>query len=88
MSGGYFNNGLRIDIKLSEFNEELDEVININKYEFSNNTLSILKKIGADAERLAKLIKQVDYLYEGDTGEDSFLEFIKTIDPSLLKENT
>jgi hypothetical protein len=53
---------------------------------YSPETIKILQQIQNDIKRIALLMKHVDYLYEGDSGEETFKGYIKTIDPTLIKE--
>jgi len=75
MSGGSFDYAYS---RVLQFAEELRAKIANNgkendygeKREFSAQTIARLQSIVEDAERTAKLMKAVEWLYSGDTGEN------------------
>ena len=77
MSGGSFDYAYS---RVLHFAEELRAKIANNgkeddygdKFGFSPQTITRLQSIAEDAERAAKLMKAAEWLYSGDTGEDSF----------------
>lgn len=80
MSGGHFDYKNYI---ISQFADELKYAINDNKTKdsetgtnYSNKTILILKKCHKIIETAGKLANAIDYLYSGDSSEDSFKEEI------------
>lgn len=86
MSGGSFDYAFT---KVSQFSEELDlKLRNREKkdtygqklYDFEPQVLAKLKEISKLARKMASLMREVEWLYSGDTSEDSFLEEVKKIE--------
>lgn len=88
MSGGHFNNNDYIYYRVHQFADELENEIENNQKEneygyspdYSPEVIEILKKQIPEINRIAKIMKAIDYLYSGDHGEDSFLEVMKRIE--------
>lgn len=83
MSGGHFNFGDYIYYRVAEFADELESEINNNTNDkdgwcpnFNEETILYLKEKLPEIRRLAKIMKEIDYLYSGDHGEDSFLKAV------------
>ncbi len=84
MSGGSFDYKC---FAISQFAEELKNKIDENNREdeygyahnFSPRTIVALEKSQQLIERVGKIAKEVEWLYSGDTGEDTFLERMKRI---------
>lgn len=88
MSGGHFNNGGYIYFELKQFAEELEREIENNEIpdewgcctSYDSKVLNVLKRQISQINRIADIMKAIDYLYSGDYGEDTFLESIKKIE--------
>jgi len=84
MSGGHFNHSY---YHFNMFADDLEEEILHNNdkndcnhsYDFSNQTIKELNKIIKLCRKCANLVYEVEYLYSGDIGEESFLKNIKEI---------
>lgn len=87
MSGGHFNYSGYIYFQVEEFADQLEKDIknnNIpNEYgycpNYSPEVIKYLKSQVSKIRKMAKAMKDIDYLYSGDHGEDSFLEIVKKI---------
>ncbi len=88
MSGGHFNYKC---FKISEFADELKHEIDVNDFQstdqygdkvgsnFNPKTLNRIKVAHEIIETAAKLAKEIEWLYSGDHGEDSFNEIFDKI---------
>lgn len=85
MSGGHFDYGC---FRISQFADELGRDIRMNNtptgdYEycpnFSDETVAMLQACHAIIDMAGKLAKEVEWLYSGDIGEESFAEYVKPI---------
>jgi hypothetical protein len=84
MSGGTFNNNGYIYYQVHQFADELENRIENNavkdEYGYYSNypeeILQILRAQVPEINRIAKIMRAIDYLYSGDHGEDSFLRAI------------
>lgn len=73
--------------KASEFADKLEcEIENNDRVNdlgycpgYSKETISELRKIESNARKLAKLMKETEWLYSGDNSEDTFLRNITKI---------
>lgn len=91
MSGGHFNHNSYIYYQVHQFADELENEIENNErpneYDYcpgySPEVLEILSHQVAKINKIAKVMKAIDYLYSGDYGEDSFLEAMKKIEEEL-----
>lgn len=75
MSGGSFNYAYH---SVENFAEELKSANDCNR--FNPKTMEKLRGIEKLAVYTAKLMKEAEYLYSGDTGNDSFAERISIIE--------
>ena len=90
MSGGHFNNSEYIYYRVHQFADELEnDVINNQRKDewgycpdFSPEVIEILKKQIPQINRIARIMKAIDYLYSSDYGEESFIEAMKIIEES------
>jgi hypothetical protein len=84
MSGGHFNSNSYIYYRVYEFADELENEIQNNDkpddYGYAPNygkeVTEFLKTKIEEIRRLAKLMKEIDYLYSGDHGEDTFMKVV------------
>lgn len=85
MSGGSFNYSYnRVNEFVETLHERLENTQRRNDWGelenmFSPKTLVLLKEIELTAARTAKLMKEAEWLYSGDTGEDTFKERVDNI---------
>ncbi len=85
MSGGHFNNNDYIYYRVYEFADQLENHIQNNDKEndygycpnYSQEVIEFLKPKVEEIRKIAKLMKEIDYLYSGDHGEDSFMKIVK-----------
>ena len=88
MSGGSFDYACyRVDQFADELGLRLDEFDKKDEWGYQPNkfgpaTLAKLREIEALARRAAKLMKEAEWLYSGDTGDDSFMERVREIESS------
>ena len=92
MSGGHFNDCGYEYYKVSQFADELEqEILNNgregsteNGYEWYPNhepeVIEYLKKQIPILNKMAEIMRTVDYLYSGDIGDDNFFKRIKEIE--------
>lgn len=81
MSGGSFD---YLNYKISQFADELKYAIKNNKKKdstgyspnYSNETILFLNQCHKIIETAGKLANVIDYLYSGDSSEDTFKEEI------------
>lgn len=84
MSGGAFDYNC---FRIAEFADDLKYRIETNGEsdkrgcgdDFSKETLSVLSEAYRVIRQAAKLAKEIEWLYSGDTGEDTFNELAKEI---------
>jgi len=84
MSGGHFNRSEYIYYRVHQFADELENEIENNHKEdnydycpgYSPEVIEILKKQIPEINKIAKIMKAIDYLYSGDYGEDNFIEAV------------
>ncbi len=85
MSGGHFCDNNYIYYRVFQFADELENEIQNNSKpndygysrDFSDETLVILKAKVEQMRKIAQAMREIDYLYSGDHGEDSFLKIMK-----------
>lgn len=78
MSGGSFDYAYRrAEIFSESLGERLDENYGENGAGFGPYTIAALRKIETVANYAAKLMKEAEWLYSGDIGEEGFAEAIK-----------
>lgn len=89
MSGGHFNGSGYIYYQVNQFADELENEIENNDREdernynyaphFNEETLASLRQQLPLLRRMAQIMKEIDYLYSGDHGEDNFLKLMKNL---------
>jgi len=77
MSGGSFDYAYE---KVVSFTNDLKESLENEPDFYSQLVVNKLKEIERIADKTAKLMKEVEWLYSGDTGEESFMERVKEIE--------
>ena len=85
MSGGHFNSNGYIYYRVYEFADELENEIQNNNRpdeynyapEYKEEVIQFLKCKVEEIRKLAKIMKEIDYLYSGDHGEDTFMKVVK-----------
>lgn len=84
MSGGHFEN---LCFKISQFADELEREIRENVVEngfgyapnFNADTIALLKECHKQIQLAGNLAKEVEWLYSGDSSEESFVESVGKI---------
>lgn len=88
MSGGSFDYAYgRVDQFADELGVRLDEHDRKNEYgetpyDFEPATLAKLREIEALARHTAKMMKEAEWLYSGDTSDESFMARVREIESS------
>ena len=85
MSGGSFNYAYST---VDEFVYQLEKFIGENKeseYQYSKEVIKKFEQIIKESERLALLMKEVEWRVSEDTGDDNFLENVKEIEKSCKR---
>jgi len=77
MSGGAFDYDC---FRVSSFAEELKNKLDENEIMFLEETEKLLRDIQRMLEVAGAVAKEVEWLYSGDTGEETFTARIKDID--------
>ncbi len=77
MSGGSFD---YIYSRISMFGEDLSEKLNTTPNEWSPEVTEKLYDIVDIIEYASMLAKEVEWLYSGDIGEESFLKYLSEIE--------
>ena len=80
MSGGAFDYSFTT---VNQFVDDLDEKLKDPEWRFSSKVKKKLNQILKQAIFFSETMREVEWLYSGDTGEDTFLERIKTIEKEL-----
>jgi hypothetical protein len=92
MSGGHFNDCGYEYYKVSQFADELEqEILNNgregtteNGYEWYPNhepeVIEYLKKQIPILNKVAEIMRHIDFLYSGDHGDDSFMKRVKEVE--------
>lgn len=64
-----------------EFAEDLEECIANNSYtkQYNEDTMMIFRKLARDMEKLAKSMREVEWLCRGQITEEEFLERVRKI---------
>jgi hypothetical protein len=70
----YFSVELIAKIELRPFNGDHNDC-----YAFSDEVTMKLREIAEIAEKTAKLMNEVEWLYSGDTGEETFMSHVNEI---------
>jgi hypothetical protein len=78
MSGGHFCDYAHF--RIYDFGYLLEQELAINKKDYGEEVISILKKTVPEIYRMVEVLNAIDYLYDGDYGEESFLEKMKEIE--------
>jgi hypothetical protein len=84
MSGGHFEYGC---FRISEFADNLKHEIQVNDVKnedgycpgYTRDTIAILKRCHKIIAKAGELAKRVEWLYSGDSGEESFREIVYPI---------
>ena len=80
MSGGSFDYAY---LKVWEFSESLKNILDGKDEEytdqFSPEIKRALRRIQRQADEMSELMKAVEWLYSGDTGQDTFIKEIEEI---------
>jgi len=74
MSGGSFDYAY---FRAEQFAEELKDKLQNEKHDWSEATVRKLKEIAELVGNASVLMKEAEWLYSGDTGEQTFLERIQ-----------
>ena len=86
MSGGSFNYAYQ---KAQWFADDLEERLDVtvpeNGWTPEPETTKTLREIVKIARYAARLMKEAEWLYSGDTGDDSFMERVMEIESSNAK---
>lgn len=77
MSGGSFDYAYE---KVVSFANDLKESLENEPDFYSQLVVNKLKEIERIADKTAKLMKEVEWLYSGDTVEESFMERVREIE--------
>lgn len=86
MSGGAFNYAYcRVNEFADDLRIRLDERDKVDEYGYTPNSLSdevydTMRKIERLARFMAEMMKEVEWLYSADTGEDTFMKYVKQIE--------
>jgi len=95
ISGGHFNNCGYDYYKVAQFADELEEEIRNNnvkdEYEYAPNyspeVIEYLKEQVPKMREMAEIMRHIDYLYSGDTCDDSFMERVKEVEIKYWEES-
>lgn len=84
MSGGHFNHNEYILDELSQAVAmclgQMEHIVGyITLDELRNDVVAYTKRLCDDLQRSYKAVKALDYYVSGDTGEETFIEEMKTI---------
>ena len=89
MSGGSFDYAYS---RVNVFADELANKLDRNdveedgwKYGFEPATVEKLREIEALARKTSEMMKEAEWLYSGDTGDESFMERVRKIEASNAK---
>jgi hypothetical protein len=77
MSGGSFNYAYQ---GTERFADELELKLEENPYEWELKTRNKLWEISAMSRYISMLMREAEWLYSGDTGDDSFMERVAEIE--------
>ena len=88
MSGGHFNSNGYIYYQVYQFADELENAIENNHTKddygyapgYNEEVIAYLKSKLPEIRKVSEIMREIDYLYSGDHGEDSFLEKINSIE--------
>ena len=83
MSGGSFNSAYQKTQYFSdELESRLDESVDSDDWKPEPQTADKLREIVKIARYAARLMKEVEWLYSGDTGDESFMRRVEVIESS------
>jgi hypothetical protein len=77
MSGGSFNYAYQ---GTERFADELELKLEENPYEWELKTRNKLWEISTMSRYISMLMREAEWLYSGDTGDDSFMERVAEIE--------
>jgi hypothetical protein len=79
MSGGSFDYAYS---RTAQFADELENRLDTDSVDDGPSPAAVarLRRLVADARRVSELMKEAEWLYSGDTGEDTFLKRAAEID--------
>ena len=77
MSGGSFEYAYH---HVAEFAAQLEDYLDSDEGVFKPDVKDTLHGIVLIALRASRLMREVEWLYSGDTGEDTFMQRVKEID--------
>lgn len=77
MSGGSFDYAYT---RVEQFTDALKDMIQENPEGFKPVVMAKLREIAMLTEYTAKFMKETEWLYSGDTGDDSFMENVREIE--------
>lgn len=83
MSGGSFD---YVHLRVEAFAETLGNALSADEksgQSFSPATIAKLRQIQSQSAVMSKLMREVDYLYSADTGDDTFLQRVADIEAGL-----
>ena len=88
MSGGHFGDCGYDYYKVSQFADELEQEIENNfinddwgyHHGYPDEVIECLKSYIPQMNKMAEIMRHIDYLYAGDHGPDSFMEKVKEIE--------
>ena len=83
MSGGHFNDSGYVYYKVDRFADELEEELNQTSPPFGAEVDAVLREKLALIRKVAKYMKDIDYLFAADFGEQSFLRAIQNEDTRI-----
>ena len=96
MSGGHFTDCGYDYHKVRQFGDELaDEIQRNGKVgeegewypNHSDEVIEYLKKQVPKMRKMSEIMRHIDYLYSGDTEDDSFMERVKEVDNKYYEYN-
>jgi hypothetical protein len=82
MSGGHFNYAYDKPAQFADdLENKLDAMDTLDKaYEFSAPVVARLRELVRSARYVAAVMKEAEWMYSGDTCEETFLERVEKID--------
>lgn len=80
MSGGFFCDGRYPYYPVSQFADELENHVLMDRAEWSPEATALLKTQVAVLRRASKVMRAIDYLYSGDHSDDSFIRAMNEIE--------
>ena len=89
MSGGHFTDYGYDYYKVAQFADELEQEIRHNGKvgeegdwypDHSDEVIEYLKEQVPKLRKMSEIMRHIDYLYSGDTCDDSFMERVKEVE--------